>query len=145
MGQESGRCDHHGSDDVHLYLLGKVDRSTTISDRSLQAESCEGSNNNHQDTCKGKGESEEKTVTVSWKKIKKNKAGKKLLKQIKSIQVQYSTDKKFKNNVNTKTVGKKKTKVTLKLQKKTTYYIRVRYKGANGFSKWSKVKRVKTK
>lgn len=37
------------------------------------------------------------------------------------------------------------TKVTLKLRKKTTYYIRVRYKGAKGFSKWSKVKKVKTK
>ena len=84
-------------------------------------------------------------VIVSWKKIKKNKAGKKLLKKIKSIQVQYSTDKTFKKNVKTKTVGKKKTKVTLKLQKKTTYYIRVRYKGSDGFSKWSKVKRVKTK
>lgn len=37
------------------------------------------------------------------------------------------------------------TKVTLKLRKKTTYYIRVWYKGAKGFSKWSKVKKVKTK
>ena len=92
-----------------------------------------------------KAKTKKNKVTVSWKKIKKNKAGKKLLKQIKSIQVQYSTDKAFKQNVKTKTVGKKKTKVTLKLQKKTTYYIRVRYKGANGFSKWSKVKRVKTK
>ena len=84
-------------------------------------------------------------VTVSWKKIKKNKAGKKLLKLIKSIQVQYSTDPKFKQNVKTKTVGRKKTKVTLKLGKKTTYYFRVRYKGANGFSKWSKTKKAKTK
>ena len=84
-------------------------------------------------------------VTVSWKKIKKNKAGKKLLKQIHSIQIQYSTDKTFKKDDRTKTVGKKKTKVTLKLQKKTTYYIRVRYKAADGFSKWSKVKKVKTK
>ena len=58
---------------------------------------------------------------------------------------QYSTDKAFITNVKTKTVGKKKTKVTLKLRKKTTYYIRVRYKAADGFSKWSKVKKVKTK
>lgn len=84
-------------------------------------------------------------VTVSWKKIKKNKAGKKLLKKIKSIQVQYSTDKTFKKNVKTKTVGKTKTKIKLKLLKKMTYFIRVRYKGSKGFSKWSKVKRVKTK
>ena len=83
-------------------------------------------------------------VTVSWKKIKKNKAGKKLLKQIKSIQVQYSTDPSFKDAV-TKKVGKKKTKIKLKLQRKTTYYVRVRYVGADGVSRWSKVKRVKTK
>ncbi len=92
-----------------------------------------------------KAKAKKNKVTVSWKKIKKNKAGKKLLKQIKSIQVQYSTDKTFKKDVKTKSVGKKKTKVTLKLQKKTTYYIRVRYKAADGFSKWSTVKRVKTK
>ena len=92
-----------------------------------------------------KAKAKKNKVTVSWKKIKKNKAGKKLLKKIKSIQVQYSTDKAFITNVKTKTVGKKKTKVTLKLRKKTTYYIRVRYKGAKGFSKWSKVKKVKTK
>ena len=92
-----------------------------------------------------KAKAKKNKVTVSWKKIKKNKAGKKLLKQINSIQIQYSTDKAFKQNVKTKTVGKKKTKVTLKVQKKTTYYIRVRYKGSNGFSTWSKVKKVKTK
>ena len=83
-------------------------------------------------------------VTVSWKKIKKYKAGRALLKKIKSIQVQYSTDKSF-ENAKTKSVKKTKTKVTLKLKKKTTYYVRVRYKGTDGFSKWSKVKKVRTK
>ena len=39
----------------------------------------------------------------------------------------------------------KKTKLTLKLKKKTTYYVRVRYVGADGYSNWSKVKKVKTK
>ncbi len=92
-----------------------------------------------------KAKAKKSKVTVSWKKIKKNKAGKNLLKQIESIQVQYSTDKTFKKNVKTKTVGKKKTKATLKLQKKTTYYVRVRYKGSNGFSKWSAMKKVTTK
>ena len=92
-----------------------------------------------------KAKARKQKVTVTWKRIKKNKAGRKLLKQIKSIQVQYSTDKAFKQNVKTKTVGKKKTKATLKLQKKTTYYVRVRYKGSNGFSKWSAMKKVTTK
>ncbi len=86
-------------------------------------------------------------VTVSWKKIKKTKKTKALLKQIKGIQIQYSTDPKFEDKVATKIkkVGKKKTKVTLKLKRKTKYYIRVRYVGADGVSKWSKVKKVKTK
>ena len=92
-----------------------------------------------------KAKAKKNSSTVSWKKIKKNKAGKKLLKQIKSIQVQYSTDPKFEQDPVTKNVGKKKTKVKLKLQKKTTYYIRVRYVGKDGVSRWSKVKRVKTK
>ena len=86
-------------------------------------------------------------VTVSWKKIKKTKKTKTLLKQIKGIEVQYSTDPTFATNVQTKNLGKKKTKVTLKgLQKKTVYYIRVRYiDGAGGVSNWSTTKKVKTK
>lgn len=84
-------------------------------------------------------------VTVTWKKIKKTRKTKKLLGKIKSIQVQYSTDPSFKKNVINKKLGKKKTKVVLKLQKKKTYYVRVRYVGTNGVSRWSKVKKVQTK
>ena len=78
-------------------------------------------------------------VTVSWKKLSKT-----LKKQIKSIEVQYSTDKKFKK-AKTKIVKKTRTNVKLKLKKKKTYYVRVRYVGKDGFSKWSKVKKFKTK
>lgn len=86
-------------------------------------------------------------VTVSWKKIKKTKKTKALLKQIKGIEAQISTDPTFATNVQTKNLGKKKTKATFKkLQKKTRYYVRVRYiDGAGGVSNWSKVKGVKTK
>ena len=84
-------------------------------------------------------------VTVTWKKIKKTKKTKALLGQIKSIQVQYSTDPNFATDVNTKTVSKKKTKATLSLQRKTQYYIRVRYVGTDGVSNWGAVKAVKTK
>lgn len=83
-------------------------------------------------------------VTVSWKKIKKTKKTKALLKQIKSIQVQYDKNPGFSNPVS-KRVGKSKTKVVIKLKKKKTYYFRVRYVGIDGFSKWSKTKKVKTK
>ncbi|MCR4690120.1 MAG: hypothetical protein K5739_02075, partial [Lachnospiraceae bacterium] len=84
-------------------------------------------------------------ATISWRKIKKNKSGKKLLKKIRSIQVQYSTDPNFQQKVVTKSVGKKNTKITLKLKKKKIYYIRMRYVGSNGVSVWTGVKRVKTK
>ena len=92
-----------------------------------------------------KAKAKKAKVTVTWNKIKKNKAGKKLLKQIRYIQVQASTDPAFTNIAATKNVGKKKTKATMKLARKTTYYVRVRYVGADGVSAWSKVKRVKTK
>ena len=92
-----------------------------------------------------KAKAKKNKVTVSWKKIKKNKSGKELLKKIKSIQVQYSTDPQFKQNLGTKTIGKKKTKVKLKLERKTQYYVRVRYVGVDGVSAWSMVKMVKTK
>ena len=84
-------------------------------------------------------------VTVSWKKIKNTKKNRKLLKQIKSIEVQYSTDPTFIENRVVKKVGKKKTSVSLKLKSKTTYYVRVRYIGNGGASYWSKTKRVKTR
>ena len=59
--------------------------------------------------------------------------------------MQYATDANFTQNVGTKTVGKNKTKAVLKLGRKTVYYVRVRYVGADGVSAWSKVKRTKTK
>ena len=85
-------------------------------------------------------------VTLSWKKIKANKKGKALLKTIRNIEIQYSTDPGFpvKNRI-TKYAGKKKTKLSLKLRKKTVYYVRIRYCGVDGgFSNWT-MKTVKTK
>ena len=83
-------------------------------------------------------------VTVSWKKIKKTKKTKALLKQIKKVQVQYGTSKD--TGLKVKTVSGKKTSVKLKLSKKTRWYIRVRYSdGKGGYSNWSGWKKVKTK
>ena len=77
-----------------------------------------------------------KAFTVKWKK----KSG------ITGYQIQYSTNSKFKKGnksikiKNAKTVSKKITK--LKVTKK--YYVRIRtYKGKK-YSKWSKVKSIKT-
>ena len=95
---------------------------------------------------KVKAKAKKNKVTVTWKKIKKTKKTKALLAQIKGIQVEYSTDPTFTGIVTTVSVGKKKTKVVLKLQRKTIYYVRVRYiDGAGGVSNWSAVKTVKTK
>ena len=80
--------------------------------------------------------SQSKAFTVKWKK----KSG------ITGYQIQYSTNSKFKKGnksikiKNAKTISKKKTK--LKVAKK--YYVRIRtYKGKK-YSKWSKVKSIKT-
>ena len=80
--------------------------------------------------------SQSKAFTVKWKK----KSG------ISGYQIQYSTNSKFKKGnksikiKNAKTISKKITK--LKVAKK--YYVRIRtYKGKK-YSKWSKVKSIKT-
>ncbi len=81
-----------------------------------------------------------KSFTASWKKVS----------SVSGYQLQYSTDKKFKKYTINTYKGAKKTKATVKkLKAKKTYYVRIRsYKVANGkttYSKWSGVKKVKTK
>ena len=56
-----------------------------------------------------------------------------MLKQVASIEIEYSTDPNFtKDTTVTTTVGKKKTRVVLNLQRKTTYFVRVKYRAKNG-------------
>ena len=85
-------------------------------------------------------------VTLTWKKLsKKGKKNKALFNQVKSIEIQYTTDRTFATGVVKKSLSKKKAKLKLKLKPKTTYYIRIRYAdGKGGYSQWVK-KTVKTK
>lgn len=92
-----------------------------------------------------KAKAKKNRVTVSWAKLKKTAATRKLLGQIKGVEVEYATDPAFSQNDETLTVGKNKTKAVLTLEGKTTWYIRVRYVGSDGYSKWSKVKKIRTK
>ena len=75
------------------------------------------------------------------------KTGKKVWKQVKMVQIQCATDKKFEHIVKTINVAKKKTNYTIKgLKRKKTYYIRVRYAGGSAvYSKWSAIKKIKTR
>ena len=83
---------------------------------------------------------ENNRVTVKWKKKSK----------ITGYQIQYSTDSKFKKNK--KSIKLKKAKTTSKkvsnLKESKKYYFRIRtYKSSNKktrYSKWSKVKSIKT-
>ena len=86
-------------------------------------------------------------ITAKWSHFKHtSKKTKAVWKKIKKIQVQCATDKGFRNIVKRVTISKSKTSVTIKgLKKKTVYYVRVRYYDGTGYSKWSKVKKVKTK
>ncbi len=82
-----------------------------------------------------------KGVVVTWKKVK----------NVTGYEIQLATDKKFKKNKKTVKVNKQNAskKTVKKLKSKKKYYVRVRtYKVVNGkkvYSKWSKVKSVKTK
>lgn len=81
-----------------------------------------------------------KSITAQWKKV----AG------VSAYQVQIATNKKFSKNKKSFKVSKKSTKVKIKkLKAKKVYYVRVRsYKKVNGkkvYSKWSTVRKVKTK
>ena len=85
-----------------------------------------------------------KSFTITWKK--------QTAKGIKGYEIQYSTDKSFKEDA-TKSVSINKIKTTSKtikkLKPKTKYYVRIRtFAKKNGekvYSKWSKAKNVKVK
>ena len=95
---------------------------------------------------KVKAKTKKNSITVSWNKIKKTKKTKALRKQIMNIEVQYSTDPSFpKETTVSRIIGKNKTKLVLRgLQRKTKYYVRVRYVGTDGVSSW-KTKHARTK
>ena len=86
-----------------------------------------------------------KSITVSWKKLTKKQQ-----KQIAGIEIQYSTDKSFKENVKTVNVGKaKSSKKISKLTPKKKYYVKIRVYKKNGaekaYSNWSSPKNKKVK
>jgi hypothetical protein len=87
--------------------------------------------------------SKQDRITIA-KKIIKNKD---LWKRIKKIEIQYSTDKKFKKNVKTKVISKNTGKINgKKLKKGKTYYVRIRFTdGKNVKTKWSKTVKFKKK
>lgn len=92
-----------------------------------------------------KSKAAKNAVTARWKKVsKKNK------KKIRKVQIQVSTTPDFSNDVRIAYAGKSKTsKKIKKLGSKKTYYVRVRsyWSKADGVhvSRWSSVKKVKTK
>ena len=80
------------------------------------------------------------TLTVKWRSISKSNK-----KKIKGVQVQYSTNNNF-ASAKYRTVSKNSTSVRLTgLKRKTTYYVRIRTYNGNHISKWSGVRRIKTK
>ncbi|WP_022763316.1 BspA family leucine-rich repeat surface protein [Butyrivibrio sp. AD3002] len=117
--------------------------SSKIPSQSNETEQSEDNNiDNSQKTTKlSKLSSGKKSIQVKWKK----RSG-----DIKGYEIQYSTDKRFKN-AKSLTITKTKTtsKVIKKLKPQKKYYVRIRtYKKAGGkkvYSKWSKALSIKTK
>ena len=91
--------------------------------------------------------SKQTQIIVKWTHFKHtSKKMKKVWKKIKKVQVQCSGSKSFTSIVKTVSVKKTKKKATIKgLKKNTVYYVRVRYFDGTGYSKWSSVKKIKTK
>ena len=88
-----------------------------------------------------------KAITVKWKK----QSAKMAKSRITGYQIQLATNKKFTKNKKTVNVKgyKKVSKKVTNLKGGKTYYVKIRtyktIKGKNYYSKWSKVKAVKTK
>lgn len=87
-----------------------------------------------------------KSIALTWKKI----TSKVQKKRIKGYQIQYSTKRNFKKAKTKNVNGYQKTRVTLKkLKSKKKYYVRIRtilkINGKTYYSKWSRIKSVKTK
>ncbi|WP_026669960.1 fibronectin type III domain-containing protein [Butyrivibrio sp. AE3006] len=82
------------------------------------------------------------SVTIKWKKQPKQSSG---------YQIQYSSDKKLKKKVKTVTINNpnKGTKKISKIEQDKNYYVKIRsyYKVGSKivYSKWSKVKKIRTK
>lgn len=91
-----------------------------------------------------KAKSKKGKINLSWKALKKKtKSEKALWKQIKGVEIQYSTNTAFSQPV-TKRTGKNTKKYVLKgLKKGTTYYVRIRYYDGIGYSKWTAIKTAK--
>ena len=81
--------------------------------------------------------------------VKLKKQSNKNLKQFNGYQIMYSTKADMSGAKTVNASKKAKTKTIKKLKKKTTYYVKVRSftkkGGVTYYSKWSPVKKVKTK
>lgn len=121
----------------------QVHTATDTTSENTQAQPNETVDKKQKSTSISKVKAGIKSITVTWKK--------QAAKGIKGYEIQYSTDKNFKNDVKTVTIKKTKTTSTKikKLKSKKKYYVRIRtYKksgAAKVYSNWSKVKSVRVK
>ena len=91
-------------------------------------------------------------VTIDWTAFRRKMKKKAFWKKAKYIEIQYSTDKKFRTidgikKIKKGTVDKAKAKTTIKnLKSNKTYYVRARlWDGNKKVSKWSKTVKFKSK
>ncbi len=82
---------------------------------------------------------------VSWRNLKKTKKNKKILAKVKYIHLQCSDSPAFSGNVMDVRMKKSSKGLKITTNERTTLYIRLRYVGNGGVSRWTKTKRVTTK
>lgn len=117
--------------------------NATATPVSVNTEKAEHKDSKQKTTKLAKVEAGKKCATLSWKKQAKG--------GIKGYEIQYSTDKNFKKDVKSVTVGKTKTttKTIKKLKSGKKYFFRIRTFKKSGsdriYSEWSKTKNIKVK
>ena len=128
------------------YMTNRQLASTAILKVTIAAKNTTAPTPTPEATKLGSVKAAKRSIALTWKKI----TSKVQKKRIKGYQIQYSTKRSFKKAKTKNVNGYKKTRVTLKkLKAKKKYYIRVRtilkVNGKTYYSKWSKIKSVKTK
>ena len=150
--EECSYC-HDKKESVVIPKISKRESSGVSDTKESISISADSSKNGGEQTADNIVSAEKSAKAVIFKSVK-NKKNKKIILQWKKItnvsgyQIQYAENQKFKK-AKSKWAKKKSSTYQIKMQKKRTYYIRIRAYKISGkakiYGKWSNVKKIKVK